>query len=291
MISSRCWTAYEKNWLLKHGFSLENLEQYGQMPVEYITGFAEFCNLEFVVNDYTLIPWVESEGLVDLAIQALEINEIINPQAIDLGTGCGAIGLSLFHRLLGSDLSLKTLLLTDVSSAALDVARMNLSRLIPEQHRLAVNIVESDLFSQIPQQLFNIIIANLPYVPSGLLEILDHSVKYYEPELALDGGEDGLKLVREFLRMAPAYLAQDGQILLEIDSRSQVSHQSLGLRQSLLKFVIIKDACDRQRYLVFSESERKLKAIEEQAAKLYNESLANNRPWLLCKLQKKLLSR
>lgn len=152
-------------------------------PTAYITGQREFYGLDFIVNRNVLIPRPESELLVD---KALEIGRGRNLSSIaDIGTGCGAIAISLAVNLPETDIYA-----TDISPDALKVARSNCRK-----HGVAnrVSLLEGDLLSPLPQPV-DIIIANLPYVREP--ELAGVNTDGFEPKLALDGGADGLEKVR-----------------------------------------------------------------------------------------------
>lgn len=254
MKPKRCWTAYEKNQLLKYNIPLLNLDRYEEKPVEYITGHSEFFGNDFLVNKGVLIPRIESEGLVVLAKQWILKQNFQELSIIDVGCGSGCIGISLYLELIKAGHPNHKLLLADVSPTCVNTTTKNAKRLIDENHLSSVQIIQSDLMEKVPSQQFQVILANLPYVPSPLLVNLDSSVKYFEPDLALDGGYDGLELIRKFLNQAFVYLASDGLIFLEIDARSEISADSLGLTGSSWKYEVIKDEFDRQRYIMISNN-------------------------------------
>lgn len=179
------------------------------IPLPYVRGHREFFGLDFIVSPDVLIPRPETEELVEFALKWLHDKK--NGTVLDLGTGSGCIAIALAKH--APDLNL---LAVDLSSAALDIARQNAAK-----HRVTSQIQfhQSDLLDTLQfsnLQTFNLIIANLPYIPSKTLHKLD--VYTREPTLALDGGNDGLKLIRRLLEEAPQWLAPEGLILLEIDS-------------------------------------------------------------------------
>lgn len=249
--NSRCWTAYEKNQLLSKGLDISNLDQYGDKPVEYITNKAHFFDLEFVVDERVLIPRLESQGLVNLATAFLQTNKSNKlPSCFEVGTGSGCIGISIFLRLPVSLQQHITFFLSDISRDCLAIASINLRRLVPLSHQSQINLLHSNLLSTFPQLSPSLIVANLPYVPSALLSILDDSVKYFEPNLALDGGEDGLKLVRELIEQAIVTLSPTGVLLLEVDERASISRETLSLYDPTWRVLIIADEFQKQRYLI-----------------------------------------
>lgn len=182
----------------------------GGEALPYVIGHWEFYGLDFNLTPDVLIPRPETELLVERALAWLGAHPGWRTAA-DIGTGSGCIAVALAASI--SDLQV---LATDISPAALGVARTN-----AQKHGVAsrVQFVHADLFKISPStfknQPFNLITANLPYIPSSRLQSLD--VARREPGSALDGGIDGLDLIRRLLRDAPAALAPGGLVLLEID--------------------------------------------------------------------------
>lgn len=177
-------------------------------PTQYITGRQEFWSLEFEVNPSVLIPRPETEILVEKALESLGTD---TARALDLGTGSGAIAVTLAHECpsLG-------ILATDRSPEALVVARRNAIR-----HRVdnRIAFVAMDLFGAIdPARVsFDIIVSNPPYIDNADLEKLAPEVIHHEPASALlGGGTDGLGLILKILNQSPPYLKPGGTILLEI---------------------------------------------------------------------------
>lgn len=213
-------------WLLAHGeyrLSAVELQQWEHAlalliagePLPYILGRREFYGLEFTVTPQVLIPRPETEMLVAAALSWLQ--ERPGPRlAADIGTGSGCIGISLaVHQtnlsVLGCDLSLQ----------ALRIAGVNASR-----HAVADRffLLQSDLLPPISRRL-DLICANLPYIPTATLSRL--AVFGREPTLALDGGPDGLLVIRRLFRQSQQCLAPGGLMLLEIDASHGQAAQEL----------------------------------------------------------------
>ena len=172
-------------------------------PTAYITGHREFYGLDFIVNRDVLIPRPESELLVD---KTLEIARSRNLASIaDIGTGCGAIAISLAVNLPKTEIYA-----TDISPAALKMAHYNCRR-----HKVAdrVNLLEGDLLGPL-QVPVDIIIANLPYVREP--ELAGVNTNGFEPVIALDGGVNGLEKVRRLCIQAGDKLRLGGYLLMEI---------------------------------------------------------------------------
>jgi release factor glutamine methyltransferase len=185
------------------------------LPIAYITGKKEFFALEFCVTPDVLIPKPDTELLVE---KALEIIDALSPNGKSLeiadiccGSGCIAIAV-----LANTDRSIR-FTATDISDAALAVARKNAGRLLSPTKLASLIFVKADLFTPFSTSLlpmFDIILANPPYVPSTVARELLRDGRS-EPLLALDGGEDGLDCIRRLISDAGAHLASGGYFLLE----------------------------------------------------------------------------
>lgn len=178
-------------------------------PLPYLLGHWEFYGLDFLVTCHVLIPRPETELLVEQALTWLRKHPAAR-RAIDIGTGSGCIAIALASQSPGLHV-----VATDLSMPALTLARQNADR-----HELAgrITFLQADLLElTLESQPFDLIAANLPYIPSQTLAELP--VSRFEPTLALDGGEDGLDLIRRILSQAPAQLSPGGCLLLEIEHR------------------------------------------------------------------------
>ncbi len=181
---------------------LQERRRHGE-PSAYITGHREFYGLDFNVDDNVLIPRPESELLVEKALE-LAGNRTISTIA-DIGTGCGAIAISL-----AVNLPDVTVCATDISPAALLVARANCDR-----HGAAGRVVllQGNLLEPLKKPV-DLIVANLPYVREA--DIPRTGPVSYEPVLALNGGKDGLDIIRVICHQAGKKLDKAGSLLLEI---------------------------------------------------------------------------
>lgn len=174
-------------------------------PLAYILGSAWFYGREFLVNEDVLVPRPETEHLVDDAIAHLR--DIPDARVLDVGTGSGAIACTL-----AADVRHARVDAVDVSAPALRVARENASRLGVDAR---VAFFESDLLAAIPhERAYDVVVANLPYVPTDEVEPAPASVSF-EPRLALDGGRDGLDAYRRLLPQLPGRLRAGAVVLLE----------------------------------------------------------------------------
>jgi release factor glutamine methyltransferase len=199
--------------------SLARLESGESFP--YILGHWEFFELDFNITSDVLIPRPETELLVEKAIAWLQASPERRTIA-DIGTGSGCIAVTLSMHVPDT-----RILATDISFAALKVAKGNALK-FHVAHQ--INFLQCDLLPHhidpLPTEThFDLICANLPYVPSKTLQSLP--IYGREPTLALDGGIDGLDLVRRLLDIAPNWLAPQGMILLEIEATRGVEAMSL----------------------------------------------------------------
>ena len=221
--------AIDASWMLEDGLELSRVQarlqrdralteaeeaRLGEMlsrrasgePVQYVTGRADFMGFRFFVDARVLIPRADTENLVEGAVAFLRDARKERPlQVLDLCAGSGAIGLSILKLC-----PFVRATLADVSPGALAVARQNAAAL-----DVRAEFVEGDLFEPLAGRRFDLIACNPPYIPRGELPGLQREV-LREPQLALDGGEDGLDFYRRVAREAPAHLERRGAIFLEV---------------------------------------------------------------------------
>jgi release factor glutamine methyltransferase len=174
-------------------------------PLQYIAGHQEFFKLDFEVTPNVLIPRPESEVIVEVALELLPKDR--SSRFADVGTGSGCLAISILHELPNvSGIGI------DSSPAALNIARRN-----AQTHRVAdrLQLIESDLLTAIPpEEQFNVIVSNPPYVPVDDIDSLQREVRY-EPRSALAGGSDGLDVIRRLLREARPRIEIGGHLVFE----------------------------------------------------------------------------
>lgn len=234
---SRKWSAYEINELVKYRIPESSWESFGEMPVEYITGHCDFHGLDIKVTRDTLIPRIESIDMIKLAEERLKGKNGL--WVADVGTGSGALAI-----LLATRLTIEFLAMSDISSEALEIAKENVARLIPD---VKPKIFVSDLMSNYDEEKFDLIMANLPYIPSFRVKGLPLSVVDYEPHIALDGGDEGLGLIKKFLPQAKEKLKRGGIIILEIDY-AHVSEDFQGFGFDSVE--VVKDEFGQRRFVI-----------------------------------------
>lgn len=208
------------------------------VPLPYVLGEWEFSKLRFKVTPDVLIPRPETEGLVELAQDWLRAHPG-KRSCLEIGTGSGCIAISLAKTI--PDLQI---IATDISPAALKVAEDNASR---HDVLSQIQFLERDLFSGIRAPI-DLLIANLPYIPTNKLHSLD--VYQSEPTLALDGGQDGLHYIKEVLKDAGEHLNPGGVILLELDEDCGIS--ALTLAKEIwpgITIHLLQDLSGQDRYL------------------------------------------
>jgi release factor glutamine methyltransferase len=192
-------------------------------PLAYLLGRKEFYGLEFLVDHRVLIPRPETELLVELAIRRLEGVQSVPPApaVADVGTGSGAIAIALARHT--SAIRVHAL---DVSAEALEVARANCHR---HGVTMRVELLRGDLLAPL-ESAVDLIVGNLPYVTRTELDTLPPEISTYEPRVALDGGADGLDVLRRLLGQAGEHLRFHGGILLEIGAEQGPEARTLAAR-------------------------------------------------------------
>jgi len=193
-------------------------------PAAYIVGHREFYGTDFCVDSRVLIPRPETETLVAAAFgfavgYSNHLSSPGRPLLIaDVGTGCGAIAISL-----ALNLPQSKVYATDISPSALEVARLNC-----EHHNVMEQIilVQGNLLEPVPEPV-DLIVANLPYIRNSELANLSPEITNFEPRVALDGGESGLEQIRQLLKQAERKIRPGGRLLFEIGQEQEKAVASL----------------------------------------------------------------
>ncbi|HXE95633.1 MAG TPA: peptide chain release factor N(5)-glutamine methyltransferase [Dongiaceae bacterium] len=171
-------------------------------PLQHILGSQEFCGLDYEVTPDVLIPRHDTEVLVSEALARQPSARSV----LEIGTGSGCIAVTLQKKL-----SHAAVTATDISEAALNVARRNAGK-----HGAAIEFLCGSLFAPVPGLRFDLIVSNPPYIPTADIERLDQEVRDYDPRSALDGGGDGLDIYRALIPAAVEHLNPGGLLLVEI---------------------------------------------------------------------------
>jgi release factor glutamine methyltransferase len=208
-------------------------------PVAYITGHREFWSLAVAVSPAVLIPRPDTELLVE---QGLALARAMGdgPTVVDVGTGSGAIALALAKELPGA-----RVVATEVDAAALEVAARNV-----DAHALRIALCSGDLLEALAPDLSpDLVVANLPYIASEELDGLEPEITRYEPRLALDGGPDGLDLIRRLIPQAAACLRPDGALALEVGWRQAAQVRQLLEHQGFSQLQVHQDLAGLDRVI------------------------------------------
>ena len=177
------------------------------LPVAYLTGVKEFMGMKFAVTPEILIPRPETEILAQGVIERLllEFGETLT--LADIGTGSGAVAISILKFIENM-----TAEAVDISGEAIAIAKFNAKKLGVTDR---INFTVGDLFAPLEGMTFNVIVSNPPYIPTGDLANLQEEVKN-EPQIALNGGEDGLDFYRRIITDAPDFLKPGGFLAVEV---------------------------------------------------------------------------
>ena len=210
-------------------------------PVAYLVGVREFFSLSFRVTRDVLIPRPDTETLVMEILDG--VKGLPSPRVLDLCTGSGCVAVAV-----AKNCRTARVTATDISHSAIEIARENVSR-----HNVVdrVDLVESDLFAGIPRgSNFDLIAGNPPYIPSAEIDLLDAEVACHEPRLALDGGADGLSVLRRIINAAPEFVAAKGLLLLEFTPEQAESLTAILIEHGGYDEIVIrKDLAHRPRVL------------------------------------------
>jgi len=211
-------------------------------PLQYVTGEMPFRNIVVHVRPGVFIPRPETEVLVDVGLEAIE--GVIDPVVVDLCTGSGCVACAI-----GLEVPAARVFATEISPVAVETARANVERL-----GLAgrVHVAQADLFEGVPPEMqgaIDLVMANPPYVPSGDLPDLPAEVRGFEPDVALDGGRDGLGMARRIMSEALKWLAPGGALAMELDERC-AQRACEGARAWYQEVRVVHDLAGRERVLI-----------------------------------------
>lgn len=212
-------------------------------PLAYIVKSKEFFSEPFLVDERVLMPRPETELLVEEALKIIE-SKPKPVKIVDMGTGSGAIGVILAKK------AFCEVTCTDISPEALSVAKHNARALGAHN---STSFICSNLFGGIKEgKTFDVILANLPYVSRQEWDDLPVDVKGFEPRTALDGGEEGMEVYKEFAAELPRHLKESGHVLCEIGGNSQCRKMKNALESLGLTVNTKKDLSGNQRVIIGS---------------------------------------
>lgn len=208
-------------------------------PVAYLVGHREFFGLDFQVTKDVLIPRPDTETLIVEVIETLKPQTA--PRVLDVGTGSGCIAISLAVNCPNAEVTA-----IDQSESALAIARQN-----AETHAVSsrIRFLHGDLFAPLAADVqFDLIASNPPYIASAEIETLSADVRLHEPRSALDGGPDGLDVIRRLIAGAPQHLGPLGKLLVEISGeQAEAVTQLLAANGSYDEIAVLKDLAKQPR--------------------------------------------
>jgi release factor glutamine methyltransferase len=253
-----------KSWIIAHSDLLVNTKTVNKLlklinrritgePTAYLIGKREFYTSTFLVNKSTLIPRPETEILVDLALKnIIKLGESDNPiNILEIGTGTGCISISIIKALEKSNIRLN-MIATDISKRALKVAEKNYELLIRDEYnsKHTIEFMSADIINTRKlnnDNKFDLIISNPPYIPTERINKLSEEVRM-EPYKALNGGKDGMNLIRKLFNKTKQFNHANTKYLIEIDSE-YIPQLTKWLSNNLIKSTIIKDQFGEDRFL------------------------------------------
>lgn len=205
-------------------------------PLQYILNSAYFYGREYFVDRGVLIPRKDSEIPCEKIINIIKQNELKDFLEMGVGSGCFSITVNLETGINVTGV--------DISDYALKVAEINNERLNGN-----CNFFKSDLFSNVTGK-FDIIYSNPPYIKSDVIDILQREVRDFEPRLALDGGEDGLKFYRDIAKDATLYLKEGGYLAFEIGYDQRADIENILRENNFINIESFKDYGDKDRVVI-----------------------------------------
>lgn len=213
-------------------------------PIQYIIGSVNFYGREFMVNKNVLIPRVETEGLVEKSIQFIKKYFSSDINILDIGTGSGIIGITLKKELENVNITC-----LDISNKALEISDIN-----ARQNDAKVEFIQSNIFSNVEDKRFDVIISNPPYI--SIDEEVEAIVKNNEPEIALYADDNGLAIYKNILDNCSQFLK--GKYLIGFEIGPKQSEDITNYAKEVLEKVEIttlKDLQERDRYLFILKNE------------------------------------
>jgi len=232
----------------KPDFSIDEADRYAALvrerkegrPVAQILGYRDFWKDRFLVTSDVLDPRPETEHVIEAALSLA-----IPARILDLGTGTGCIALSLAREFPSA-----TIVATDISEKALNVARQNAAGLGFDQR---VRFIQSDWFDAV-EDVFDLVVSNPPYIASSEFEGLDQDILDYEPRLALSPGEDGLLAYRTIFAKLADHLKAEGHAIFEHGWAQAGPLTKIAETHGFVREKLVKDLSGKERISVFKRN-------------------------------------
>ena len=212
-------------------------------PLAYILAQRDFYGTTFKVDQRVLIPRPETELLIDLCTHFVEQNHITQPNICDIGTGSGIVAITLVKQLPNAYITA-----TDISQDALELASGN-----AKSHNANITFAIEDATQQRSHDHFDIVVSNPPYIKTNALETLQPEVRDWEPRQAIDGGHDGMDVLRPLIRSLPSRLRDEGPTAAFIEIDPPVAASCLTVARVTLpdaEVTIHRDYAGLERFLV-----------------------------------------
>lgn len=213
-------------------------------PIAYITNKKEFYGVDFYVNNYVLIPRVETEEIIDLIKEYInkEIDKNKKFSICDIGAGCGNISITLKKLFENADITA-----IEISEKAIQIIKKNCENIL--QNKNSINIINADALSFIVKNKFDIIVSNPPYVALKDKDNLQRDL-YFEPENALYSGYDGMDFYRNFFNIIDRYLKYSGAFFFEIGFNQGKELINICESFNIKNAEIKKDLSGKDRFLI-----------------------------------------
>ena len=246
------YSKYSKNEIILSNFDLDqiNIDLFNKVldrrlskePISKIINKKNFWKDEFYVNEFVLDPRPETEGIVEESIKLIK-NKNSNIKILDIGTGSGALAISLAREFINA-----SIMAIDISEEAIKVANLNIkNKKLNNQIQLR-KITLDDI-----NEKFDLIVSNLPYLTKKELENTSYEIKNYEPLIALDGGDDGLNFYRDFSKKIKKIMNVNSYLLLEIGEGQLVNCLDIFSLSGLNFYKKAQDLQKKDRILIYSK--------------------------------------
>ncbi|MGC8828186.1 MAG: peptide chain release factor N(5)-glutamine methyltransferase [Verrucomicrobiia bacterium] len=238
-----------------------------RIPLQHILGSAVFCGVNLKIDRRALVPRPETEILVETAIELAKTKNLVNPAVLDFGTGSGCIAIAVALKI--PDAKVVGI---DLSQDAIDLAKENAelnkvgtkiefykssgydifkNETVIHPHNNSIG--DSDIYEQKKSFVFDLILSNPPYIPTDEINNLQPEVKEHDPLTALDGGKDGLDVIRYLARESAIYLKPQGVMIIEIGAGQSAAVSDIMRENGWIIHSVIKDYNKIDRVMVLGK--------------------------------------